>query len=192
MLAAPLASDLTARPTSRPLPTSSLASWARHHRLRHDDAGTLPPATPRLRASLGIGSRRALGESPVEHPATLTTDICAGRLPGGVEGVVAHRSHVAEDRCQRGGREWAAWTATVVLVNLGCAGRAASAPASPGCEVELEDGYLCVSAGRELTEPAELDELCRTAATIARIVRATASGRRWTRQQRRSPRHALA
>ena len=190
MLAAPLASDLTARHTPVTFSTGSLTAWARHHGLNHDGDGTLPRATPRLRAGLGLGSRRALGRH-VEAPAsTITTELCAGRLPGGVEGVLAHRSHVAEER-----RECVAFTATVVVVDLGCSGRGAAAPADAGYEVELERGHLTVWANRELTEPADLDDLCRTAATIARAIRARASRRRAAARPRRGitlTRHILA
>jgi hypothetical protein len=193
MLAAPLASDPMARHTPATFSTGSLTAWARHHGLHHEGAGTLPRATPRLRAGLGLGSRRSLGRDVEPIANTITTELCAGRLPGGVEGVLAHRSHVAEER-----RECVAFTATVVVVELGCSARGAAAPAGAGHagmtragdvvyvdELELERGHLTVWANRELTEPADLDALCRVAATIARTIRARASRRRRPMRPRR-------
>ena len=245
-MSAPPLLDLTLDPasTATTAPAPSLAGWARDRGLTHLAHGLLQPVTPRLRKGLGVGTHRSLraGSSgrQQKRPERSTSDICRGSLPGGIEGVLAHHTHLTEDSSDEGGSRWLAWTSTVVLAELGDAARAvctasagrrtpmralasfgrprpssdprrttvpppttqelrdgrtwtispaedgatldmlaaASAPAlaeaPDGVEVEVEFGVLCVWVGRELTDGAELDALCRAASAVANGLRTAA------------------
>jgi hypothetical protein len=76
----------------------------------------------------------------------------------------------------RDGRTWTLTPAedaeTLELLAGGSSRALAEAPA--GVEVEIEYGVLCVWVGRELTDAAELDALCRAASAVAQGVRAAA------------------
>jgi hypothetical protein len=237
-------------PGGRP-PDPALSEWARRRGLSHQAEGLLPPVTPRLRAGLGIGTQKSFRTKPgagsfgstllergEKRPERATHDICVGTLPGGLDGLLAHHTHLADDTSDEGADLWLAWTSTVVFAELGEASRGigtasagprtsarallsfgrprsssdprrtmvpppvtrdvrdgltwtispaedaatleelvgassrALAAAPAGVEVELEFGMLCVWVGRELTDAAELDALCRAASAVAQGVRA--------------------
>jgi len=161
-------------------------------------------------------------------------------LPGGLDGLLAHQTHITEESDTEGGRYWLARPSTVVVAELGDATRAvctasagqrtavralasfgrpnpssdprrtmveppitqavvdgrkwtlspaeddatldiltslsghALAAAPEGVEVEVEFGVLCVWIARELSDPAELDALCRAASAVADGLRVAA------------------
>ena len=133
-MSAPPLLDLTLGPASTETtpPAPLLAGWARDRGLQHLADGLLQPVTPRLRQGLGAGTPRSLraggpGSTMLDRqrkrPERRSSDICHGGLPGGLEGVLAHHTHLTENGGEDG-PSWLAWTSTVVVAELGDAARA--------------------------------------------------------------------
>ena len=86
------------------------ADWAGRHGLAYERVGLLPAASPGLSNALGLGSRYADGRtrtssgggprrdgalirSPM-RPERFSENLCSGRLPGGLEGTLAHHTYI--------------------------------------------------------------------------------------------------
>lgn len=109
----------------------TMAAWAQTHGLTFQEEGLLPPVTDALRTGLGVGSHRAGvitrddGRSTTavggftKRPERSTWNLCSGRLPGGVDGVVAHHVHLERRNLSSdGGDSWYAAPSTVVFAVL--------------------------------------------------------------------------
>jgi len=105
-----------------------LASWARERGLDLREEGLLAPTNPVLAAGLGAGSHRAgivtqysahsltsVGGF-TKRPERITLNLCSGRLPGGVDGVLAHHIHLVQDLREQG--TWDFLPHTVVVVHI--------------------------------------------------------------------------
>jgi hypothetical protein len=138
MSAGSLALDLLIGPLpgGGPPPAPTLEAWARARGLRHEAEGLLAPLTPRLRRALGAGAHTAAQapagdgwlatsgpQRPRSRPERRTTDLCRGLLPGDLDGVLAHHTHLVHDPGGEG-PDWVAHTATVVVAAPPGAGRA--------------------------------------------------------------------
>jgi len=107
----------------------SMAGWAHERGLDFEDAGLLPPWSRTLAAGLGAGEHRAgLVIERTKHsitsvggfkkrPERSTHHICRGRLPGGLDGLVAHHLHLYLDSDPEG-QSWKATPDTVVVARL--------------------------------------------------------------------------
>ena len=112
-----------------------MTTWARERGLEFREEGLLAPTNPVLSAALGAGSHRAgivtqySGRSVTsvggftKRPERLTLNLCSGRLPGDVDGVVAHHIHLVRDLHGDEG-SWDFLPHTVVVVHIGEAVRA--------------------------------------------------------------------
>src|SRR3954447_14382780 len=116
----------------------ALEAYARQHGLTFEGEGLLPAATDFLRRGLGAGEHRAgvivketahsvsstggLSKKPERH----TMNITRGRLPGGLEGLIAHHFHL-EYRSSggEGGHNWLVVPHTVVFAYVPEAARVA-------------------------------------------------------------------
>ncbi len=108
-----------------------IEQWARERGLEFAPEGLLPAWSQVLAAGLGAGAHRA---GLVTHRTARTTQavgglkkwpergthhVSRGRLPGGLEGVVAHHVHLALDSFgSDDGESWYAFPDTVVLARL--------------------------------------------------------------------------
>jgi hypothetical protein len=116
----------------------ALDAYARRHGLTFEGEGLLPAATDFLRRGLGAGEHRAgvivketahsvsstggLSKKPERH----TMNITRGRLPGGLEGLIAHHFHLEyRDSGGEGGRNWLVVPHTVVFAYVPEAARVA-------------------------------------------------------------------
>lgn len=173
---------------------------------------TLPPHTALLRRGLGLGTRRAYTatpgrmiayDAPRDRPERETEVLRDGALPGGLDGILAYHTHLAEGPGE--GHSWAAWTHTVVYAEVPAANRvlgvASFGHTEPvraaftigrrdkgsdplpafrfdlpaGVRVEVEHGVLCAWMDGRVTDPARLQTLCRAAAEVADGLRAAAA-----------------
>jgi hypothetical protein len=112
----------------------ALAAWAAARGLSYQQSGLLPAASDVLSAGLGAGDHLAgIVRQQSEHSITTTggftrrperysENICAGHLPGGVEGALAHHMHLVRDYRGQDG-SWTAVPETVVLARLPDAAR---------------------------------------------------------------------
>src|SRR5215211_4204605 len=127
----------------------SMAGWADERGLDFEDAGLLPPWSRTLAAGLGAGEHRAgLVIERTKHsitsvggfkkrPERSTHHICRGRLPGGLDGLVAHHLHLYLDSDPEG-QSWKATPDTVVVCEL--RGKPMPPDAKVGRVVDLSDG----------------------------------------------------
>jgi hypothetical protein len=108
-----------------------IEQWARDRGLEYVPDGLLPAWSAALAAGLGAGTHRA---GLVTHrtansaqavgglkkwPERGSHHLCRGRLPGGLEGVLAHHVHLALDSFGADdGQSWYAFPDTVVLARL--------------------------------------------------------------------------
>ena len=192
-----------------------IEKWARERGLAFQEKGLLAPTNPVLREGLGAGSHRAgMIVQWSEHSMTATggftkrpergtENLASGRLPGGVDGVLAHHYYLAEAlRGEHG--TWNALPHTVVVVHIPEAvrafrhvktrpeGLAADPPQDqellvrhvlggplaealghlgPDLDVDLQDGWLCISVDQVWSDPNRLDWMCHAAARFADGVR---------------------
>lgn len=145
-----------------------MRAWAQHHHLIFEERGLLPAAGGVLSAGLGEGAHRSgFLAARSRHGVTRTGglarrperesfNLCSGRLPGGVEGTLAHHLHLAH----YADLGWTAVPHTVVLVQLPEGGRVArdvrGAPWSPalrvGAVLDLRQGDAPPEPERTLLE----------------------------------------
>lgn len=103
-----------------------LQAWAAARGLTYEEHGLLPAATDVLRRGLGAGEHRAgivrrrtkhsieITHGFTKRPERYTENICRGRLPGGLEGVVAHHVYLVHGTSSDEG-SWTAHPHTVVF-----------------------------------------------------------------------------
>jgi hypothetical protein len=111
---------------------AAMEAFARDRGLIFDGDGLLPAVTPFLRRGLGRGSRRVpvLAKETdysvktvgglTERPERYTLNIARGRLPGGLDGVIAHhfnmeRNTRSSDAATTGGWCLAPWCSRACL-----------------------------------------------------------------------------
>jgi hypothetical protein len=112
--------------------------WAAERRLSFAaEAEPLPPATAQLRHGLGVGSQRSLLQrldgplGSVVHdqlatrPERASRNVCAGILPGGLGGRLAHHVHLRDRGAGENRTRWLAVVDTVVVATLPSGSRAA-------------------------------------------------------------------
>jgi hypothetical protein len=136
-----------------------MTRWAAERGLDFEDVGLLPAWSRTLAAGLGAGDHRAgLVIKRTKHtmtsvggfkkrPERATHHICRGRLPGGLDGVVAHHLHLYLDS-DPDGQSWKATPDTVVVARLPEGARVLcelrGEPVAPGAAigrvVDLSDG----------------------------------------------------
>jgi hypothetical protein len=133
----------------------SLRQWASDRGLAYVVEQLLPPLTPRLREGLGMGPLRSDFDVPRfggalvstgirTRPERQSTNVCSGRLPGGLDGTLAHHVHVGawSTTSETVGRYWPAMRATIVVAQLPQRSRVASGltvgrPAPPRALAEV-------------------------------------------------------
>lgn len=143
----------------------TMQSWAAARGLRFEREGLLPPVTESLRAGLGAGEHRSgfvtKDEGGVfsarggftKRPERSTWNLCSGRLPGGVDGVVAHHVHLATRSDSDGGESWYAFPRTVVFAMLPDGARAVRWLTGKPGGLGTVTALATVSLGRKTTEP---------------------------------------
>ncbi len=109
----------------------ALEAWASSRGLEFAAEGELPPVTRQLRRGIGIGARRATLIAPGKRIGTVESwlqrrperasyNLCSGRLPGGLDGTLAHHVHLYDRGQQRQPEQprWVGYPDTMVLVAL--------------------------------------------------------------------------
>ncbi len=150
----------------------ALEAWARRHGLAFAAEGELPPATRQLRRGIGIGPRRAPLMAPGKRVGTVESwlqrrpergsyNLCSGRLPGGLDGTLAHHVHLHDRGQQRQPEQprWVGYPDTMVLVPLPPEATRAVCVLNGGPGGEVSPG---VTLGRRGPEPEYPDPLQAT------------------------------
>jgi hypothetical protein len=147
----------------------ALQAYARVHGLTFGGEGLLPAATPFLRLGLGAGEHRAgvIVEETAhsvssrggfsKKPERRTANITRGRLPGGLDGLIAHHLHLEyRDAGGDDGSHWLVVPHTVVFAYVPEAARVTR-------ELRVIDGVWTTDPPED---PRDVEELARDAASM--------------------------